>query len=314
MSEPRYLIKGSTSLITRRCTERKFFLRPDKKVNKIILYCLGYGSCRYNVDIHAFCFLSNHYHLITTDPYCNMPFFMTWVNAFIAKHLNMILERKGHFWAPGSYSMAKIGHPDYHVSPEDVKDKLVYVYTNPVSAGLVKHYKDWPGVISTPKQMGGEPIEIERPNIFFDENGSMPEKVKFQLKIPDCFKNLKRKEVIRLLNEEIHKEEDKIQKEFREKGKTFLGREKVLIQSPFKTPKTPEKKKQINPRLICKDKWYRIFILALINTFFEKYKKALKKVKEGDKNVVFPYGTYKMRVFFRFECEENPFLAFKDTS
>ena len=162
--------------------------------------------------------------------------------------------------------------------------------------------------------MEGKPIKVKRPGIFFDPKGNMPGEITFSLKKPDCFKDTSNKDFKRILNERIRQREREIQKEFLLKGKTFLGKEKILAQSPFATPKTAEKKKEINPRLICKDKWNRIMILSFLKVFFEKYKEAIKKFKEGDKNVVFPYGTYKMRVFFGFKCEENPLLSFENTS
>ena len=262
MTMPRQVFKDSIILVTRRCALRKFFLRPEKEINEIILYCLGYASKRYNIYIHAFIFMSNHYHIILTDPDGNMPSFMSWFNAYVAKNLNVIHNKKESIWSPGSYSCAIFGYPGFYLSEEDIIDKLVYVYTNPVSAGLVKTFKDWPGVISMPGQVEGKPIKVKRPGIFFDPKGNMPGEITFSLKKPGCFKDTSNKDFIRILNERIRQREREIQKEFLLKGKTFLGKEKILAQSPFATPKTAEKKKEINPRLICKDKWNRIVILS----------------------------------------------------
>jgi hypothetical protein len=61
MSLPRQILPGSTYLVTRRCTQRQFLLRPSKLTNQIILYCLALAVARTGILLHAFVALSNHY-------------------------------------------------------------------------------------------------------------------------------------------------------------------------------------------------------------------------------------------------------------
>jgi len=49
MTAPRQVLPGTTSLITRRCSERRFFLRPTAVTNEIFLYVLAVAAKRYNV-------------------------------------------------------------------------------------------------------------------------------------------------------------------------------------------------------------------------------------------------------------------------
>ena len=39
MSYPRQVLPGMTYLLTRRCTQRQFLLRPSAQTNAILLYC-----------------------------------------------------------------------------------------------------------------------------------------------------------------------------------------------------------------------------------------------------------------------------------
>jgi REP-associated tyrosine transposase len=55
-------LPGTTYLITRRCSERRFFLRPSQIVNETFLYVLGLAANRYGVVVHVLCVLSNHAH------------------------------------------------------------------------------------------------------------------------------------------------------------------------------------------------------------------------------------------------------------
>ena len=44
MTAPRQILPGTTYMVTRRCSERRFFLRPSAIVNQIFTYCLAYAA------------------------------------------------------------------------------------------------------------------------------------------------------------------------------------------------------------------------------------------------------------------------------
>ncbi|MBK6849276.1 MAG: hypothetical protein IPG96_17695 [Proteobacteria bacterium] len=73
MSLPRPVIAGETVMITRRCTQRQFLLRPSAAVNRILGYCLAVAAERYGLRLHAFCAMSNHLHVVATDVHGNPP-------------------------------------------------------------------------------------------------------------------------------------------------------------------------------------------------------------------------------------------------
>ena len=50
MSLPRQVIPGRFYMITRRCTQRQFLLRPDEQTNNAFLYCLAEAAQRCDVD------------------------------------------------------------------------------------------------------------------------------------------------------------------------------------------------------------------------------------------------------------------------
>jgi hypothetical protein len=55
MTAPRRVLPGTTYLVTRRCSERRFFLRPSVITNAIFLYLLSVAARLHRVEIHAFC-------------------------------------------------------------------------------------------------------------------------------------------------------------------------------------------------------------------------------------------------------------------
>jgi hypothetical protein len=77
-------------------------------------------------------------------------------------------------------------------------------------------------------------------------------------------------------------------------GRRLLGREAVLAQDPFDCPKGYDLRFGLNPHVACKDKWGRIEALGRLKEFLEAYREAWNAFKSGDKDVVFPAGTYWM--------------------
>ena len=75
MTAPREIIPGTTYLVTRRCTQRQFLLRPSRATNQVFTYCLLVASERFGVLVHGYAVLSNHYHLVLTDVHGNLPLF-----------------------------------------------------------------------------------------------------------------------------------------------------------------------------------------------------------------------------------------------
>lgn len=57
MTAPRQVLPGTTYLVTRRCAQRQFFLRPSKTTNDSFLYLLAVAAQRFEIQVHAFCVL-----------------------------------------------------------------------------------------------------------------------------------------------------------------------------------------------------------------------------------------------------------------
>jgi REP element-mobilizing transposase RayT len=84
----RRIVPGASYLVTRRCSERRFFLRPSRLTNEVVLYVLAVAARRFGVLVHAFCVLSNHLHLLVTDPDARLPAFMQYLDSLVARAVN----------------------------------------------------------------------------------------------------------------------------------------------------------------------------------------------------------------------------------
>jgi len=291
MSLPRMIVPGRTYLLTRRCSERRLFLRPSKVITQIVEFCLAMAAQRTGVRIHAHGFLSNHFHIVATDVEGRLPEFMHWLDTYIAKCVNAKLGRWESFWAPGSYSQVRL------VDQPALIGELVYTFTNPVESGLVRTAKEWPGALSCPADWERPARVVERPVGFFRENGPVPKTATLSLCAPDSLE-LTVKEMETLVAER----EAELRRDAKAKGLGFMGARRILKQSPFSRPKTSEERRKLNPRVACRDKWRRIEALQRLTNWTASYRDALAAFMAGDRSVRFPYGTYAMRIRFGVLC------------
>lgn len=295
MSAPRQISPGTIYLLTRRCAQRQFLLRPDSQINQIFRFCLAYAAQRYRIRIHNFSVLSNHFHIVATDDHGTLPQFMHWLDEYVAKCCNLHLGRWETFWAPGSYSAVRL------LDRDDIVAKMVYVYTNPVDAGLVATAREWPGARSLPEDLARPPAEIERPRGFFREKGPLPDRAVLRLSVPDALTETT-DDPVELLERAVHEREQEIQLRFRAEGRRFLGWRRVLAQSPFGRPESAAQRRNLNPRIAARDKWRRIETLQRLKDFLDAYRRARRRYLEGDRSVLFPWGTYGMRVRLGVMC------------
>jgi len=288
MTAPRQVLPGTTYLVTRRCSQRQFFLRPSKLANETFLYILALAAQRFGVRIHAFCVLSNHYHLVLTDPHARLPAFGQFLDSLVARALNASLGRWESFWAPNSYSAVVLA------TPSDMLDKAAYVLANPVAAGLVRSAKDWPGLWSAPSSIGTT-IEAKRPKHFFDPKGLLPESVALRLPGPPGFSSTEdfRQQLTASLAEREPAERQ---------GKEFLGVARVLAQRPTGRPAPGEPRHRLSPRVAARDKWKRMELLGQLIGFLSSYREAWEARRAGKARVVFPAGTYLLRVLHGVPC------------
>lgn len=294
MTAPRRVLLGSLYLVTRRCLERRFLMRPSRETNEILLYCLAVAARKHGIQVHAYCFLSNHHHLVVSDPRGNLPAFAQYMDSLIARALNSVLGRWEWFWAPGSFSGVTLE------SREDVLEKMAYTLANPAMAGLVRRGEEWPGVRSTPEQIGAGKRMVKRPERFFRKEGPMPEEVELEVVCPPGFESVE--ELRRELARRVKELEDEAARRLAEEGRTFAGERKVMAQKPNARPAPEEPRRELNPRVAARDKWKRIEALLRLKAFLSDYREAWSRYARGVRSTVFPAGTYWMKVAHGVPC------------
>ena len=283
-------------MITRRCTQRQFLMRPDRETNNAFIYCLADAASRFRIDVLFTVAMSNHHHTGIYDREGNYPAFIEHFHKMFAKCQNALRGRWENFWSSEQTSVVRL------VSPDDILEKMTYALTNPVKDGLVEIAHQWPGVNALGSILHNAQLTASRPKHFFREEGVMPDIVTLSFIRPPGFSHLGQSEFVALVADRVRQVEDTIAADRRRMGVPVLGRRSVLAQKWSNRPGDRENRRAFNPRVAAKSRWNRIEALMRNRSFLDAYISARTAFLEGLRDAVFPPGTYWLRRFARASC------------
>jgi REP-associated tyrosine transposase len=293
MSSPRRVVPGATYLVTRRCYQRTFRLRPSPQTTHILAYCLAVALEKTEVVLHAVCFMSNHHHRVVTDPRGELPNFLRELHRLTAKAMNASQGQWENLCSAEPCSA--VGLAD----DEDIVDKIGYVAVNPVAAGLVTKPEQWPGL----SLWTDGAVMVAQPEAYFRHGGECPESVSLRIVSPRV------QQPGRWLGRVQSAIANKVAQahcKMRAAGRAFVGRAAVLAQSFVKRAKSFEPKRIIVPTVAAKNPKARRTLLAIQKAFRMAYRQALDAWKAGARDSVFPFGTWWMRVHHGARSEPAP--------
>ena len=289
MALPRRIVPGTTYMITRRCYQRTFRLRPSDVTNGVFLYSLAWAAEKTGVEIHAACMMSNHHHVVLTDVRGTLPDFVREFHRTVAKALNATQGQWENLWSSEPYHSLELA------AEEDIIDKVAYVAANPTEAGLVQAPEEWPGVMLLP---GAEvkTTNLPRPSKYFTSNDAFPEVVTLRV-MPIPAKTRPELDALYRVSEAIEHAVARARTAILACGRTFLGRDAVLGQSFQKRAKSFEPRRGPIPKVRARNRTLLKAMIARYAVFWAAYREALEAWRGGNRGVVFPFGTWAMRVF-----------------
>jgi putative transposase len=283
----RPILPGRVYLITRRCSQRQFLLRPDDRTNQAFLYCLAEAGERFEIELIGWLAMSNHYHAIVRDPRGRLPDFACHFHQMLAKCLNVRWSRWENFWSSEPPTYTRL------VQASDVFGKLLYTLLNPVEDHLVDSVAQWPGASSW-QLLGGRALTIERPRFFFRPDGKMPRSVTVRTVAPEGCPDAAERWSARV-RAAVGERESKLRGSRTSAGVRILGRKSVRNASPFDHPRTPAPRRQLRPFVACRDPWARALELQALKWFRVQYARARARFAAGERDVAFPVGTFALR-------------------
>lgn len=288
MTLPRQVLPGQFYMLTRRCTQRQFLLRPDEETNNAFTYCLAEAAQRFEIEVILPQQMSNHHHTTLFDRHGRIIEFTEHFHKMLAKCINALRGRWENLWSTESPCIVEL------VDVADVIDKIVYVATNPVLDDLVERVHHWPAAKFVPAMLAQRTVAAHRPKFFFRDDGFMPESVELTLTIPPelgCAA-----EMLGHIAARIELVELEHMRRRAETGKRILGRRCVLRQSWRDSPTSREPRRNLRPRVAARSKWSRVAALRRNREFQHAYRYARTLWLLG-KTVTFPAGTYWLQRF-----------------
>lgn len=283
MTKPRRHIANQVVLLTRRCFQRRFLLRPDSFINRVLFFETARASSRHGQCVHGVLAMSNHIHQVSTDTTGNRSDFMRDAMREISRARNHDLDRRDSLWDSRSFGDTVL------VKRETIERKLIYTWLNPVAAGLVRRAEDWPGFKILPRHWG-KIFRIKKPERYYGRD--TPEYVEFIPMPPPGYDEMTLEEVREHFEALLREAEDKLHKQ--RGNKKVRGAVRICQTNPYSCPKNPSPMGELSPRFACKDGAALSQAIKRYQDFQDEYQRTRLKWLKG-KKVKFPCGTVQLR-------------------
>jgi putative transposase len=180
-----------------------------------------------------------------------------------------------------------------------VLEKMAYVVANPTAAGLVRKPKQWPGLLTTRLC---EVRKVGRPRVFFSERTALPRELTLRFTWPDIYRGVSTAALNKMLADRVAVLVRQAHTDLTDAGRTFLGVKGVLRQAPSREASTEETRRTLSPRIATKSPSLRRRALRQLKEFWTAYREALTAWRGGCRDVVFPLGSYEVRVVHGARC------------
>lgn len=133
--KPRIEIAGFYHIINRGVEQRIVF--QEKEDYDFFIEQLSNLSKNFNITIHNYCLMNNHYHLLIETRDKNLSKFMRQLNGIYAIYFNKKYKRSGHLWQ-GRFKSWYITDEAY------LYTLILYIEQNPLKAKIVNDITDYP--------------------------------------------------------------------------------------------------------------------------------------------------------------------------
>lgn len=252
-------------------------------MNDLFRYCLARAAEAHGIELHAVTVMSNHYHLVLTDVRGVLPDFMRALNRQVAMGVKRLRDWDEVVWEPNvPYSAVALE------SPREVLDKVAYTLLNPVSACLVRRTELFPGVVSTLAQLREGRLDAPRPSVWF--KNTAPKRATLRFCVPAGFSN--EAQYFQALEALIRSRLRILEAEHSRRRQEYVGRAAILRTRVTARPNTKKQRFGRRPTFsaLSQERWKRA--LQLLRGFRRAYRAAYESWRSGDRDVVFPRGSW----------------------
>lgn len=275
--------------ITNRTIHGRMLLQPTRHLREITLGVLGRAQRLFGVEIHAFVFLSNHYHLlITVRDVEQMARFVGYFQSKLAKEVARKTGWRDKIWARRYTAIPVSNETAAQVA------RLEYLLSQGAKENLVSDPADWPGAHSVDALLKGVSLE----GSWYDRTAEFQAKTRKQAFGRDDFVESEVVELAPLpcwkaLTVEAHKAEvAKIVERVIQRARADPHRLRKILASQRPTDRPQFSKRSPAPWFHCSSKAVRVALRNAYELFLFAYRQAAKALREGDLTARFPAGCF----------------------
>jgi REP element-mobilizing transposase RayT len=295
----RLIPPGSLVEITSRTIQGRLLLQPTHRVAELCRGVLARAVRRFPVEVHAFVFLGNHYHLLLSAPDAQrLAAFMNFLNSNLAREVGRAVRWREKFWGRRYQAIV--------VSDEDSAqiERLVYLLRHGCKEGLVRRPGDWPGASSVRSLLTGAPVRgpwIDRtaeyranlrgrrmdPRAFVSEES-------FELTPLPCRRDTPTTEYRQQIRELVREIERQTAAELEAAEREPLGAERAARQNPHDAP--ARLKKGPAPWIHAATREVRLAFRESFRQFARAYRRASEALRSPTRVLerfeLFPSGSF----------------------
>ncbi len=290
---------GGLVEITSRTLQGRFLMCPSEEVNDLILGVLGRAQTLYGIVVHAFCFLSNHFHILATASSAKqMSLFTGFLKGNLAKEIGSLCDWKETFWGR-RYHSASVKQTEH-----DQVRRFLYILENGCKEGLVASPLEWPGVSSALALFRGE---TTLRGTWYDRTAQYRARLRGEHKLypstetvhltPLPFLQGRSAEEQRAFYANAVREiELKTAQMHQENGTTPLGAQAIRRQKPHNKPKAFKASPAPIIHAANREDFWAMYNARKAKT--TAYRDAAERLKRGETDVRFPEGCFPPRLPF----------------
>ena len=286
---------GALVEVTTRALHSRHLLRPSRELDEIIVGVLGRAQSLYEVRICGYMFASTHYHLLLdVDTARQLSLFMAYVNSNLAREISRLHRWPEKIWSRRYQAIVISDEEGAQIS------RLRYVLANGCKEGLVARPQDWPGVHVAKALVQGEDLTgywFDRTQEYAARNrGERFDRLRYAtpetlyLSPLPCWKHLPeeawRGRALRLIQEIAEETAAHLSRS----GKQPLGIAAILSRHPHHRPQ--HQKRSPAPLFHAISAAARRELWEAYRLFVDAFRQAADKLRAGDRNAVFPLGSF----------------------
>ena len=292
----RYIPEGGALVeVTCRTVQGRFLLRPSPELNEIILGVLGHAQRRSPVEIVAYVFLSNHYHLLLwVQNAQQLADFMEYFNGNLAREISRATGWTDKIWSRRYQAIVVSNEEAAQVS------RLIYLLSHGTKELLVGTTEQWPGAHCVRPLLTGALVE----GTWFDRTSEYNARLRredFEVRkyaysemiilspLP-CWKHLNPESYRARIAQLVREIDNAARQEREEKGLKPLGPKAILAQNPFDRPESP--KKSPSPLFHAVKREVRKALWEAYAWFVAAFREAAERLRAGDLAPKFPTGSF----------------------